>query len=73
MSLTSPRKGPENIPAKTVIHVSYAVMIAAAYALTKNSAIVKNLPKINLAMSNPILTLGCNASCRNSAYPKIFL
>jgi hypothetical protein len=38
----------------TVIHVSYAAMIAAACALAKNPANVKNLPKINLFIANPI-------------------
>ena len=42
MSPTRPKKGPANIPVKTAIHVSYAVMIAAAYALAKNPATVKN-------------------------------
>jgi hypothetical protein len=39
------KKGPVNIPVKTAIHVSYAVMIAAAYALVKNPATVKNIRK----------------------------
>jgi hypothetical protein len=43
MSPTSQKKGPVNIPAKTAIHVSYAVMIAAVYALVKNPATVKNI------------------------------
>ena len=45
MSPTHPKKGPANIPVKTAIHVSYAVMIAATYALAKNPATVKNMPK----------------------------
>ena len=42
MSPSNQKKGPANIPVKTAIHVSYAVMIAAAYALAKNPATVKN-------------------------------
>jgi hypothetical protein len=45
MSPTHPKKGPVNIPVKTAIHVSYAVMIAAMYVLTKNPALVKNIRK----------------------------
>ena len=45
MSPTHQKKGPVNIPVKTAIHVSYAVMIAAAYALVKNPAAAKNLRK----------------------------
>jgi len=46
MSPTHPKKGPANIPVKTAIHVSYAVMIAAVYALAKNPATVKNMRKL---------------------------
>ena len=42
MSPTSQKKGSANIPVKTAIHVSYAMMIAAAHALAKNPATVKN-------------------------------
>jgi hypothetical protein len=42
MSPTNQKKGPVNIPVKTVILVSYAVMIAAVYALAKNPATVMN-------------------------------
>jgi hypothetical protein len=45
MSPTHQKKGPVNIPVKTAIHVSYAVMIAAVHALVKNPATVKNLRK----------------------------
>ena len=45
MSPTNQKKGPGNIPAKTAILVSSAVMIAAAYALAKNPATVKNIRK----------------------------
>jgi hypothetical protein len=46
MSPTRQKKGPENIPAKTAIHVSYVAMTAAGYALAKNPVTVKNLRKI---------------------------
>jgi hypothetical protein len=55
LSPTSRRRGAESITAKTVIHVSYAVTIAAAFASSKNPATVKNLPKVNVTISNPIL------------------
>jgi hypothetical protein len=37
--------GPENIPAKTAIHASFAAMTAAGYASAKNSVTVKNQRK----------------------------
>jgi len=46
MSPTSQKKGPVNIPAKTVMHASNAATTAAGYALAKNPAIVKNQRKI---------------------------
>ena len=46
MSPTRQKKGAENIPAKTAIHVSYVAMTAAGYASAKNPAIVKNQRKI---------------------------
>ena len=64
MSPTRPMKGPENIPAKTAILASSAVMIAAAYALAKNPATVKNIRKINLSKLNPVL----NPRCHQSAF-----
>jgi len=45
MSPSNQKKGPANIPVKTATHVSYAVMIAVAYALAKNPATVKNIRK----------------------------
>jgi hypothetical protein len=42
MSPTIQKKGPENIPAKTAIHVSFAAMTAARYASAKNPVTVKN-------------------------------
>jgi hypothetical protein len=48
MSLTRQKKGPENISVKTAIHVRFAAMTAAGYALTKNPVTVKNQQKINL-------------------------
>ena len=45
MSPANQKKGPVNIPVKTAIHASYAVMIAAVYALAKNPAAVKNIRK----------------------------
>jgi hypothetical protein len=42
MSPTSQKKGPENIPAKTAIHVSNVAMTAAGYASTKNPVIAKD-------------------------------
>jgi len=50
MSPTHPKNGPANIPVKTAIHVSYAVMIAAAYVLAKNPATVKNMRKVFLGL-----------------------
>jgi hypothetical protein len=40
------------------------VMIAAAYALAKNPATVKNIRKINLSKLNPVL----NPRCHQSAF-----
>jgi hypothetical protein len=48
MSLTRQKKGPENIPVKTAIHVNFAAMTAAGYASAQNPATVKNQQKINL-------------------------
>jgi hypothetical protein len=48
MSLTRQKKGPENIPVKTAIHVNFAAMTAAGYASAKNPVTVKNQQKINL-------------------------
>ncbi len=45
MPPTHPKKGPVNIPAKTAMHASYAVMIAAVCALAQNPAAVKNIRK----------------------------
>jgi hypothetical protein len=72
MSPTHPKKGPANIPVKTAIHVNYAVMIAAAYALAKNPATVKNIRKINWTMSKPVLNLRCYVSYHKSAQLKNF-
>jgi len=51
MSPTRPKKGPENIPVKTAIHVSFAAMTAAGYASAKNSVTVKNQLKTNLELN----------------------
>ncbi|MGD2039054.1 MAG: hypothetical protein PVH28_14275 [Desulfobacterales bacterium] len=48
MSLTRQKKGPENIPVKTAIHVNFAAMTAAGYASAKNPVTVKKQRKINL-------------------------
>jgi hypothetical protein len=55
MSPTRQKKGPENIPVKTAIHVNFAAMTAAGYASAKNPATVKNQQKINLDQ-NPAIT-----------------
>jgi hypothetical protein len=46
MSPTRQEKGPENMPAKTAIHVSYVAMTAAGSALAKNPVAAKNQRKI---------------------------
>jgi hypothetical protein len=51
MSPTSQKTGPENIPVKTAMHVSFAAMTAAGYASAKNPANVKNQLKINLNLN----------------------
>jgi hypothetical protein len=54
MSPTSQKKGPENIPAKTVMHVSNAAMTAAGYASAKNPAFAKKQRKMWSAIMNRI-------------------
>ena len=55
MSPTYLKKGPANIPVKTAIPVSYAVMIAAAYALAKNPASVKTKQRLRLSWNVGIM------------------
>jgi hypothetical protein len=47
LSLTRRKKGAENTPVKTAIHVNYAAMTAAGYASAKNPVTVKNQQKIS--------------------------
>jgi hypothetical protein len=51
---------------------SVCLMIAAAYALAKNPATVKNIRKINWTMSKPVLNLRCYVSYHKSAQLKNF-
>jgi hypothetical protein len=51
MSPARQKTGPENIPAKTAIHASFAAMTAAGYASAKNSVTVKNQRKSNLDLN----------------------
>ena len=51
MSPTRQKKGPENIPVKTAIHVSFAAMTAAGHASAKNPVTVKNQIKTNLELN----------------------
>ncbi len=51
MSLTRPKKGRENIPVKTAIHVSFAAMTAAGYASAKNPVTAKNQLNANLDLN----------------------
>ena len=46
MFLTRQKKGPENIPVKTAIHVNFAAMTAAGFASAKNPVNVKNQQKL---------------------------
>jgi hypothetical protein len=48
MCLTRQKRGRENIPVKTVIHVNFAAIIAAGYALAKNPVTAKNQLNANL-------------------------
>ena len=51
MSPTSQKRGPENIPVKTAIPVSFAAMTAAKYASAQNPVTVKNQLKTNLELN----------------------
>ena len=57
MSLTSPKKGRENIPVKTAIHVSFAAMIAAGYASAKNPVTAKNQLNANLNLNSATIEI----------------
>jgi hypothetical protein len=62
MSLTRQKKGPENIPAKTAMHVSYVTMTAAGYASAKNPAFVKN----QLLSVRCIFEIASNKGCNHA-------